>query len=109
MAEGHERVTQKVTSRVVPRTGLEPARDCSRYHLKVVRIPIPPPGRIFLNLPINYNQNNKLFQPSISAPPALSLQPLGGSTSRRSRTLPLLLRLKYTGYGHQHPLLRPRQ
>ncbi len=31
---------------MVPKRGLEPPWDCSRYHLKVVRIPIPPPGHI---------------------------------------------------------------
>ncbi len=35
-----------LSSILVPRRGLEPPRDCSRYHLKVVRIPIPPPGHI---------------------------------------------------------------
>ena len=29
---------------LVPRTGLEPASSCERYHLKVVRVPISPPG-----------------------------------------------------------------
>ena len=28
----------------VPRTGIEPARDCSHMHLKHTRIPGPPPG-----------------------------------------------------------------
>jgi hypothetical protein len=29
----------------VPRTGLEPAHPFGRYHLKVVRLPISPPGQ----------------------------------------------------------------
>src|SRR5437763_13153959 len=29
---------------VVPRRGLEPPRPCERQHLKLVRLPIPPPG-----------------------------------------------------------------
>lgn len=29
---------------LVPRTGLEPAHPYGRYHLKVVRLPISPPG-----------------------------------------------------------------
>src|SRR5690606_23124555 len=28
----------------VPRRGFEPPRPCERYHLKVVRLPVPPPG-----------------------------------------------------------------
>jgi hypothetical protein len=28
----------------VPKTGFEPARRFQRYHLKVVRLPISPPG-----------------------------------------------------------------
>jgi hypothetical protein len=29
---------------MVPRRGLEPPRPCERQHLKLVRLPIPPPG-----------------------------------------------------------------
>lgn len=32
-------------SDMVPRTGLEPARPCGHYHLKVASLPVPPPGR----------------------------------------------------------------
>ncbi len=32
----------------MPGTGFEPARPFGRYHLKVVRLPIPPSGRILL-------------------------------------------------------------
>ena len=28
----------------VPETGFEPAHPCGRHHLKVVRLPISPPG-----------------------------------------------------------------
>src|SRR5919107_1404108 len=31
-------------SKMVPRRGLEPPRPCERQHLKLVRLPIPPPG-----------------------------------------------------------------
>ena len=31
---------------LVPRRGLEPPRPCERQHLKLVRLPIPPPGHI---------------------------------------------------------------
>ena len=31
----------------VPKTGFEPARRFQRYHLKVVRLPISPPGHIY--------------------------------------------------------------
>ncbi len=31
--------------RFVPETGFEPARRFQRHHLKVVRLPISPPGR----------------------------------------------------------------
>ena len=31
-------------ARMVPRRGLEPPRPCERQHLKLVRLPIPPPG-----------------------------------------------------------------
>ena len=31
-------------SNLVPKTGFEPARRFQRYHLKVVRLPISPPG-----------------------------------------------------------------
>ena len=31
-------------ARLVPRRGLEPPRPCERQHLKLVRLPIPPPG-----------------------------------------------------------------
>ncbi len=31
-------------SGVVPKTGFEPARRFQRYHLKVVRLPVSPPG-----------------------------------------------------------------
>ena len=30
---------------LVPKTGFEPARRFQRYHLKVVRLPISPPGQ----------------------------------------------------------------
>lgn len=33
-------------SNQVPETGFEPARRCQRYHLKVVRLPISPPGQL---------------------------------------------------------------
>ena len=32
---------------LVPKTGFEPARRFQRYHLKVVRLPISPPGHLF--------------------------------------------------------------
>ena len=32
----------------VPKTGFEPARRFQRYHLKVVRLPISPPGPTLL-------------------------------------------------------------
>ena len=32
--------------KMVPRTGLEPASPFRRYHLKVVRLPISPPGHL---------------------------------------------------------------
>ena len=31
-------------AKLVPRRGLEPPRPCERQHLKLVRLPIPPPG-----------------------------------------------------------------
>lgn len=31
--------------KMVPRRGLEPPRPCERQHLKLVRLPIPPPGQ----------------------------------------------------------------
>src|SRR5438067_5728351 len=31
---------------MVPRRGLEPPRPCERQHLKLVRLPIPPPGHV---------------------------------------------------------------
>ena len=31
---------------MVPRRGLEPPRPCERQHLKLVRLPIPPPGHL---------------------------------------------------------------
>ena len=31
---------------IVPKTGFEPARRFQRYHLKVVRLPISPPGPV---------------------------------------------------------------
>ena len=34
----------------VPKTGFEPARRFQRYHLKVVRLPISPPGHFFKHL-----------------------------------------------------------
>ena len=34
----------------VPKTGFEPARRFQRYHLKVVRLPISPPGQLVKNL-----------------------------------------------------------
>ena len=30
---------------MVPREGFEPSIPCGRYHLKVVRMPVPPPGQ----------------------------------------------------------------
>ncbi len=36
--------TPKRLLRFVPETGFEPARRFQRYHLKVVRLPISPPG-----------------------------------------------------------------
>ncbi len=35
-------------STLVPETGFEPARRFQRYHLKVVRLPVSPPGRVLL-------------------------------------------------------------
>jgi hypothetical protein len=35
---------QLLTAVLVPRRGLEPPRPCERQHLKLVRLPIPPPG-----------------------------------------------------------------
>ncbi len=35
---------KKATAADVPETGFEPARRFQRYHLKVVRLPISPPG-----------------------------------------------------------------
>ena len=32
----------------VPKTGFEPAHPFGRYHLKVVRLPISPPGHFFV-------------------------------------------------------------
>src|SRR3954470_666995 len=32
------------STKMVPRRGLEPPRPCERQHLKLVRLPIPPPG-----------------------------------------------------------------
>ncbi len=37
----------------VPRTGLEPAHPFGRYHLKVVRLPISPPGPLEAKSPIS--------------------------------------------------------
>ena len=34
----------------VPKTGFEPARRFQRYHLKVVRLPISPPGQVYKDL-----------------------------------------------------------
>ena len=34
------------TAPMVPRRGLEPPRPCERQHLKLVRLPIPPPGHL---------------------------------------------------------------
>ena len=31
---------------LVPKTGFEPAHPFGRYHLKVVRLPISPPGQV---------------------------------------------------------------
>ena len=33
-------------SEIVPRTGFEPAHDCSRCDLNTVRLPISPPGQV---------------------------------------------------------------
>ncbi len=33
---------------IVPKTGFEPARRFQRYHLKVVRLPISPPGQVLV-------------------------------------------------------------
>ena len=38
----HRRVSP--ADKLVPRRGLEPPRPCERQHLKLVRLPIPPPG-----------------------------------------------------------------
>src|SRR3989344_782092 len=35
-----------MSSLMVPRRGLEPPSPCGRYHLKVVRLPISPPGQV---------------------------------------------------------------
>ena len=34
-----------MADRLVPETGFEPAHPFGRYHLKVVRLPISPPGQ----------------------------------------------------------------
>ena len=40
-------ISQNVAlSLTVPRRGLEPPSPCGRYHLKVVRLPISPPGQL---------------------------------------------------------------
>ena len=38
----------RLKSTYVPKTGFEPARRFQRYHLKVVRLPISPPGQVYL-------------------------------------------------------------
>jgi Na+/H+ antiporter NhaD/arsenite permease-like protein len=38
------RLLRSISDEVVPRRGLEPPRPCERQHLKLVRLPIPPPG-----------------------------------------------------------------
>ncbi len=37
----------------VPKTGFEPARRFQRYHLKVVRLPISPPGLLSLRFKVS--------------------------------------------------------
>ena len=39
-------VKNRLQSNKVPKTGFEPARRFQRYHLKVVRLPISPPGPV---------------------------------------------------------------
>src|SRR4028119_737363 len=39
-------LTGRPYQRMVPRRGLEPPRPCERQHLKLVRLPIPPPGHV---------------------------------------------------------------
>ena len=39
-------VNYSFTTFCVPETGFEPARPFRRYHLKVVRLPISPPGHL---------------------------------------------------------------
>ncbi len=47
---------------MVPRRGFEPPCPCERHHLKVMRIPVPPPGLNILNLPNNYSRNSSVLQ-----------------------------------------------
>ena len=46
----------------VPETGFEPAHPFGRYHLKVVRLPISPPGRVVPGLMFEVNN----FKPQTS-------------------------------------------
>ena len=48
--------TETAFSRHVPKTGLEPAWGCPRQHLKLVRLPIPPPGHAATTEQILANQ-----------------------------------------------------
>ena len=44
-----------VIIRMVPRTGVEPARPWGHWHLKPARLPIPPPRRIiYVRFPLNW-------------------------------------------------------
>ena len=42
----------------VPKTGFEPARRFQRYHLKVVRLPVSPPGQEECKIMKNRKQND---------------------------------------------------
>jgi hypothetical protein len=44
-AHKRKRPSNFVGKAFVPKTGFEPARRFQRYHLKVVRLPISPPGQ----------------------------------------------------------------
>ena len=46
MAEGHERVTRRVTSRVVPEEGFEPSSQ-KAYAPQAYVYTVPPPGQNF--------------------------------------------------------------
>ncbi len=48
---------------LVPKTGFEPARRFQRYHLKVVRLPISPPGHLFYSK----TKNNVVYQSCLPA------------------------------------------